>query len=395
MNAAQMMKTEDQYQLTTYHKLPIVITRGEGMYVYDTDGNAYVDFYGGHAVAITGHCHPKVVKAIQQQVETLIFYSNFVYNDTRAKYSQALIEAAPQKITQAFFCNSGAEANETAMKIARRYTGKTGIIAMQEGFHGRTIGSLSATGLEKYRSQFTPLLDGYSFAEFGDLESIQQLITPDTAAIILEPVQSMAGVMTAEAEYYQGLRQLCDEQGIVLIFDEVQTAFGRTGTMFAGENWGVTADIITTAKGIASGVSMGATLVMDEIARTIGYGEHGSTFGGSPIACAAAQATLDAIIEDGLVEQAKEVGAYLKEKIGVLNGVNQVRGLGLLIGIETAAPARQIQSALLKEGYLVGTSMDAHTIRLLPPLIVEKSHADQLIAALREVLQLIEITPEA
>lgn len=386
MNAADIFATEDKYQLNTYRKLPIAVTRGEGVYVFDARGNRYLDFYGGHAVALTGHCHPKVVQALQQQAARLMFYSNYVYNDQRAAYSRALIEAAPPGITQVFFCNSGAEANETAMKIARRYTGKTEIIAMQAGFHGRTIGALSATGIAAYREQFRPLLEGYRFAAFGDVASVEALITEETAAVILEPIQSMAGVRVAEVEYYQALRHLCDDRGIVLIFDEVQTGFGRTGTMFAGEHWGVVPDVITTAKGIASGFPMGATLVKQAIAETISFGEQGSTFGGGPMACAAAQATLEVILQEGLVARAAEMGAYLKDKIAALPGVKSARGLGLLLGIETSAPAKPVQAALLKAGYLVGTSSDPHVLRLLPPLIVERSHADSLVAALETVL---------
>lgn len=382
MTTADIAAAEDRHQLTTYHKIPIAITRGEGVYVFDADGNRYLDFYGGHAVALTGHCHPKVVQAIQRQAERLIFYSNAVYNDRRASYSTILAGITPEGIEQAFFCNSGSEANETAMKIARRYTGKAEIIAMQGSFHGRTIGSLSATGLVHYREQFRPLLTGYQFAEFGDIQSAERLTTQDTAAIILEPVQSMAGVRVGDREYYQALRHLCDDMGVVLIFDEVQTGFGRTGTMFAGEHWDVVPDIITTAKGIASGFPMAATMVNQGIAETISFGEHGSTFGGGPLACAAAEATLEVISQENLVERARDMGAYLKSKLTALPGIKEVRGLGLLLGIETIIPAKRIQAALLQQGCLVGTSADPNVIRLLPPLIVKESHADQLVSAL-------------
>lgn len=390
METHEIIATEDRYQLTTYRKNPIAITRGEGICVYDAEGKEYLDFYSGHAVALTGHCHPRVVQAIQEQAGRLIFYSNIVYNDVRAAYSQLLIEAAPESIKQAFFCNSGAEANETSLKIARRYTGRTEVVAMAGGFHGRTIGPLSVTGLGHYREMFQPLLAGSRFAEFGDLASIEAAVTDETAAVILEPIQSMAGVRVADADFYQGLRRLCDECGALLIFDEVQTGFGRTGTMFAGEHWGVVPDLISVAKGMASGFPMGATLVRGEIAKTISYGEQGSTFGGGPLACAAAQANLQTILEENLVENARTMGAYIQERMNGLGGVVEVRGLGLLLGVVTEHPAKEMQQALLEEGFIVGSSVDPHVLRLMPPLIVEEEHVDALVTAWNKVMQTMD-----
>ncbi|MGC9357114.1 MAG: aspartate aminotransferase family protein, partial [Anaerolineae bacterium] len=289
-----------------------------------------------------------------------------------------------------FFCNSGAEANETSLKIARRYTGRTEIVAMEGGFHGRTIGPLSVTGLGHYREMFQPLLTGSRFAEFGDLASIEAAVTDETAAVILEPIQSMAGVRVANADFYQGLRRLCDERGALLIFDEVQTGFGRTGTMFAGEHWGVVPDLISVAKGMASGFPMGATLVRGEIAETISYGEQGSTFGGGPLACAAAQANLQTILEENLVENARTMGAYIQERMNGLGGVVEVRGLGLLLGVVTERPAKEMQQALLEEGFIVGSSVDPHVLRLMPPLIVEEEHVDALVTAWNKVMQTMD-----
>jgi acetylornithine aminotransferase/acetylornithine/N-succinyldiaminopimelate aminotransferase len=328
-----------------------------------------------------------VVRALQDQAARLMFYSNYVYNDRRAAYSKALIEAAPSGITQVFFCNSGAEANETAMKIARRYTGKTNIIAMKDGFHGRTVAALSATDLGSYRDTFRPILDGYTFASFGDLAGIEALVDDDTAAVMLEPIQSMAGVRVADAAFYRGLRKLCDDNGIVLIFDEIQTGFGRAGAMFAGENWDMTPDLITTAKGIASGIPMGATLVSEPIAQTIAHGEQGSTFGGGPVACAAALATLEVIQSEGLVENARAMGAYIKETLDGVPGVQAVHGLGLLVGVELAVETKPVQAALLEAGILVGGSSDPRVFRLLPPLTIERGHVDTLAGALAAALQ--------
>ncbi len=385
MNTNEIMALEERHQLATYRKNPIAITRGEGIHVFDAEGRQYLDFYGGHAVALTGHCHPRVVQAIQAQAERLIFYSNLVYNDARAAYSRLLAEVAPEGLGQAFFCNSGAEANETALKIARRYTGRTEVIALEGGFHGRTAGALSVTGLAHYRELFTPQLAGAHFAPFGDLAAVEALIGPETAALMLEPVQSMAGVRVAEPAFYQGLRRLCDVHDLVLIFDEVQTGFGRTGTMFAGEHWSVTPDLITVAKGIAGGFPMGATLVARPIAERIGHGEQGSTFGGGPLACAAARANLEVILEEGLVERAQRLGALIKESLDALPGVRSVRGLGLLLGVETERPAKEVQAALLERCILTGTSADPHVLRLMPPLIVEEAHIAALAAALTEV----------
>ncbi len=394
MNSEQIITLEDRHQLKTYHKAPIVIVKGDGLTVTDAEGHSYLDFYSGHAVTLTGHCHPRVVQAIQSQAERLIFYSNVVYNDVRAAYSQLLAQAAPDGIEQAFFCNSGAEANETALKIARRYTGRTEVIAMEHGFHGRTVGALSATGMPHYREMFAPLLPGTHFAPFEDLDAVEALLTDTaadtsaaaTAAVLLEPIQSIAGVRVAGADYYQGLRALCDAHGAVLIFDEVQTGFGRTGTLFAGEHWDVVPDIITAAKGIASGFPMGATLVTQKIAETISYGEQGATFGGGPLACAAAKATLEAILEDELVANAAQMGAYIKENLAPLPGIEEVRGLGLLLGLATVPPAKDVREALREKGFLVGTSGDPHVLRLMPPLIVQEHHVDALAAALSDVM---------
>ncbi|MGC9399754.1 MAG: aspartate aminotransferase family protein [Anaerolineae bacterium] len=392
MNSEQIITLEDRHQLKTYHKAPIAIVEGNGLTVTDAEGKTYLDFYSGHAVTLTGHCHPHVVQAIQSQAERLIFYSNIVYNDMRAAYSRLLAQAAPDGIEQAFFCNSGAEANETALKIARRYTGRTEVIAMERGFHGRTVGALSATGMSHYREMFAPLLPGTHFAPFGDLDAVEALLTDATAAIaavLLEPIQSIAGVRLADAEYYQGLRALCDAHGAVLIFDEVQTGFGRTGTLFAGEHWDVVPDIITSAKGIASGFPMGATLVTQKIAETISYGEQGTTFGGGPLACAAAKATLETILEEDLVANAAQMGDYIKEKLAPLPGIEEVRGLGLLLGLETVPPARDVCEALREKGFLVGTSGDPHVLRLMPPLIVRKHHVNALTAALGDVMSVL------
>jgi len=375
---------EETFQLNTYKKLPISIEKGEGVFVFDSEGNRYLDLYGGHAVALTGHSHPRVVEAVKEQVSKLIFYSNVVYSSVRAEASRAVIEIAPQGIDKVFFCNSGAEANETALKIARRYTGKKTVIAMKNGFHGRTIGALSATGLGNYRKQFSPLIEDFKFVEFGKLKAMEKAISDRVGGVILEPVQSMAGVEMADENYYKGLRKLCTEKGIVLIFDEVQTGFGRTGSWFFGDSMGVVPDIITLAKGIGGGIPVGGVLIHQDIAKTISPGEHGSTFGGGPVACAAVAANIKLIKDENLVENARKVGSFLKSELEKLGMVKKIRGRGLLLGVEIEGEAAKLRNFLLSKGIITGTSSLKNVLRLLPPLILKEKHVELLIDALKK-----------
>jgi len=383
---SEIKHNEDTYQLKTYAKFPIALTRGEGAYVFDSSGKRYLDFYGGHCVTVTGHCHPHVVQAIKDQAEKLIFYSNIVYNDTRAAAAKTLIEFAANGMTKVFFCNSGAEANETAIKAARKHTGRATVISMIDGFHGRTYGAMSITGFPKYRI-FPPFMPGTAYADFGSIESIESEITKvggDVAAVILEPVQSMAGVKLAPPAYYRELRALCDKHGIVLIFDEVQTGFSRTGAPFFGAQFGVTPDLITCAKGIASGVPMGAVLFSPTIADKIGLSEHGATFGGSPIACAAAKASIEVLLKEDLGLRAKELGAYLAASIQALSipHLTEVRGIGLLLGLAFDCEAKKLIPALLEEGIIIGSSEDPKVLRLIPPLTISQAHCDEFLTAL-------------
>lgn len=378
---------ETESQLGTYAKLPIVAVRGEGIFIYDATGRRYYDFYCGHAVTLTGHCHPQVVAAIQEQAAKLIFYSNIVYNDVRAHYAHALMAAAPDGYGQVFFCNSGAEANETALKLARKFTGRPTIVAMQGGFHGRTMGALAMTSNPKYKAGFEPLLPGVEFAPFGDLDALAGMMNDQVAAVILEPIQSIAGVKMADPAYYQGLRALCDEWGALLTFDEIQTGLGRTGKLWVGEHWGVTPDLITLAKGIASGVPMGATLVSTRIAETVHLDEHGSTFGGGPLACAAAAATLDVILGGDMPAHAATMGERIKAGLSALPHVQEVRGLGLLLGVKFDVPAKQVQQAALDQGIILGTSGDPNVLRVMPPMVVTEPDVDHLVSVLGQVLR--------
>lgn len=376
---------EERYQLATYKKMPIVAERGEGVWIYASDGEKYLDLYGGHAVAGTGHSHPHVVAAIQAQAEKLLFYSNLVYSAARARAAEKLVSVAPQELTKAFFCNSGTEANENAMRMARMATGRQNVITFSGGFHGRTADSISATFLGKYREIGKPNVPGHIEAEFGNIESARALADENVAAIMLEPIQSMAGVRMADAHYYQALRELCDERGIVLIYDEVQTGVGRTGEwFFAGSEAGskVVPDIVTLAKALGSGIPVGACLVTEKISASIKENDLGTTFGGGMIAMAAVTATLEAIENDGLLQNVKTVEAYLRQRLAEVPEVAAVHGRGFLLGIEFRTPAALIHKALLDRKIITGTSSDPKVLRLLPPLCLSNNQVDLFVEAL-------------
>jgi acetylornithine/N-succinyldiaminopimelate aminotransferase len=359
-----------------------VAVRGEGIMLYGADGRAYYDFYCGHAVTVLGHCHPRVVAAIQEQAARLIFYSNIVYNDVRAHYASRLVDAAPEGFGQVFFCNSGAEANETALKLSRKFTGRPTVIALRGAFHGRTMGALAMTDNPKYKAGFEPLLPGVEFAPFGEIEPLAGMMSEQVAAVILEPVQSIAGVRMADASYYRGLRELCDRWGALLVFDEIQTGLGRTGKLWVGQHWGVTPDIITLAKGIAGGVPMGATLVSSRVAETVKLDEHGSTFGGGPLACAAASATLDVILGEDLPTHAAAMGSLIKDRLGGLPHVQEVRGMGLLLGLRLDVTAKAVQAGALERRIILGTSADPNVLRVMPPMVVTEQDIEHLASML-------------
>jgi acetylornithine aminotransferase/acetylornithine/N-succinyldiaminopimelate aminotransferase len=388
INSKSIFSLEDDYQLATYKKMPLVAERGEGVWIYAGDGERYLDLYGGHAVAGTGHCHPHVVRAIKEQADKLLFYSNLVYSDTRARAAEKLISIAPETLTKAFFCNSGTEANENAMRMARFATGRENVITFSGGFHGRTADAISATFLGKYREIGKPNVPGHLRADFGDLESVRALADESVAAIMLEPIQSMAGVKTAEPSFYRSLRPLCDERGIVLIYDEVQTGVGRTGEWFfagspAGD--GVVPDIVTLAKALGSGIPVGACLVNANIASHIKENDLGTTFGGGMIAMSAAIATLEAIENDRLLENVREVESYLRARLREVEQVVNVHGRGFLLGLEFGDSAKNIHEALLRQKIITGTSSDAKVLRLLPPLCLQKDQVDLFIDALQKV----------
>lgn len=379
--------TEDQFQLATYKKMPIVADRGDGVWIYTSDGDKYLDLYGGHAVAGTGHCHPHVVDAIKSQADNLIFYSNLVYSSARARAAEKLVSIAPEALTKTFFCNSGTEANENAMRMARMFTGREKIITFSGGFHGRTADAISATFLGKYREIGKPNVPGHIEAEFGNIDSVRELADDTVAAIMLEPIQSMAGVSMAQPDFYRALRTLCDERGIVLIYDEVQTGVGRTGQwFFAGSKAGdgVVPDIVTLAKALGSGVPVGACLVTEAISSRIKENDLGTTFGGGMLAMAAVTATLEAIENDGMLENVRRVEAYLRDRLQEVERVAAVHGLGFLLGIEFRENAATVHKALLDRKIITGTSSNPKVLRLLPPLCLTEAHVDEFVLATDE-----------
>ncbi len=380
---------EDTYTLPTYRhlRLPVSLVRGKGSYVYDEEGNRYLDVYAGHAVCSIGHCHPRWVDEIQQQIGKLVFYSNAVYSAVRGEAAALLVENSYPGMRAAFFCGSGSEAGETALKIARKATGRSDVVSMAGGFHGRTIGALSVSGFPALRDKFPQNLDGWTrFFKMGD-PALFELPDPErVAAVIVEPIQSVAGVYAADADYYRSLRDYCTRQGICLIFDEVQTGNGRTGKWFAGSHWGVEPDIVTTAKGVAGGFPAGAVIVNEALAGTVEPGDHATTFGGNPLAAAAIRATYSIIEEEGLIDQVVRCSAQVRSVLERVSGVSEVRGLGYLLGVECRLDAKELQARLLQERVLVGTCAEPHTIRLLPPLTFGADEWEAFLETFQRVL---------
>ena len=388
MNKKEIIEIEDNYFINTFTRQPIVLDHGEGVKVWDKDGNEYIDMFAGIAVNALGHNHPKLVKAIQDQAEKLIHVSSIYYNEPALIYAKKLIELT--SFDRIFYANSGAEANEGAIKLAVKYTGKSEVISTVESFHGRTIMTLAATGHEHYHEPFKAILPkGFINVPYNDIEAIKDAITENTAAIIVEPVQGEGGVNIPDIDYLKEISKICKENNIVFIVDEVQTGFGRCGTLFAHELFDVKPDIMTMAKGIGGGVPMGGILATEEVAGAFVPGDHGTTFGGGPLVCAAANATLDAIIDDDLLANSKEMGQYLKDELDKIKEnhdiIKEVRGCGLMVGIELTEPGAEYVDKLREKGFLINCTADK-VLRLVPPLIIKKEEIDQFVKALDETL---------
>ena len=374
-----MTTKEETYQLLTYAKMGFEPVRGEGAYLWDAAGKRTLDFYGGHAVASTGHCHPEVVSAICEQAARLLFYSNAVPSAVRGEAAEALVKAGYPGHAQVFLTNSGAEANEAAMKMARKSTGREEVLFTEGSFHGRSLAALSVCGIAKYRA-FRPEAPGTRQIPFGDAAALQAAVSERTAAVLLEPVQSVAGMRTAPAAYFQAAREITARAGACLIFDEVQTAFGRTGRRMVGMHWGVEPDLATSAKGAASGLPIGVTWIPERIAKTIALGEHGATFGGGPTLAAAAAATLKVLTREKVWEGAARLEQRIRAGVAALGApYGGVRGMGLLLGIEVA-DAAGLAKRLLEAGLVVGEGPGV--LRLMPPLLLKEGHVDEMLTML-------------
>lgn len=374
-----------QYELDVYPRRDVVIVKGKDARVWDDQGKEYIDMSSGISVANVGHCNDKVVEAISKQAATLITNANTYYNDAKALFLEKLFNVTPKNLTRVFLTNSGTEAMEAAIKFARAVTKKKKFISAMKGFHGRTYGALSATYKKEYRDIFEPLVPGFSFVPYNNFEKLAEIADDDTAGIILELVQGEGGINIGQKEYFQKVRQLCYEKGILLIIDEIQTGFCRTGTMFAIEQYGIEADMMTLAKSIAGGFPMGALLCSDKI--QIEKGKHGSTFGGNPLACASGIAALDVMIENKLWEEAAAKGKYFKEKLEsyTLSKVREIRVIGLMIGIELKDKSQPVIVELLEKG-VVSLPAGTTVLRLLPPLTISYPDLDIAIAKIAEVL---------
>jgi acetylornithine/succinyldiaminopimelate/putrescine aminotransferase len=373
-------------ELPTYTRWGIEIARGEGSWVWDASGKRYLDLYGGHAVASTGHSHPRVAEAIARQAKELLFYSNVVALSVRTRAAEAVVAPAPAPLSSVFFVNSGTEANENAMRLARRATHRFDIVTFSGGFHGRTADAISAAGLEKYRKLGEPNVPGHRILPFGDLAALEASLDEGVAAVLLEPIQSLAGVIEPTPDDFRRLRELCDRAGAKLIYDEVQTGFGRTGSFYYAGRHGVVPDIVTLAKGIASGVPAGAVIVSDAIAAGVKPEEYGTTFGGGPLACAAIEATAAVIEEERLLDRVREGEIRLRAGLAKLPAIREVRGAGYLLGLVLDRPAKPIREALLGKGVLVGGSDLPDTLRLLPPLVLGPAEIDHFLETLEKVL---------
>jgi len=380
---------EDQYLGNLYQRFPVTIEKGFGSHVWDTDNKEYIDCMGGYGVALVGHRNERVVNAIKTQLEKIITVHSSLYSKTREEFLENLMKIAPKELSQVHLNNSGAESIEAAIKFARKFTGKKGMVAMNGSYHGKSLGALSLTFNPKYRKSFQPLVDKVSFSPYGDIDELQNTIDNDTAFIILEPIQGESGIHVPPDGFLQKVRKICDENEILLIFDEIQSGLGRTGRMWASEHWETSPDILCLAKGIAGGVPMGATLVRPDILSVMNKGEHSSTFGGNPLSCSAGTATIQALTQDGLIDNAEKMGQQFRQGLDTLkskhNIIREVRGKGLMIGIELKFEVKDILLEGIKKGVLLLYS-GRNILRLLPPLVITDDDVTNSLKILDELL---------
>lgn len=393
MSNEELIALAHKYLMNTYNRYPIVLARGQGMRVWDLDGKEYLDFVGGIAVCSLGHCHPLVTEAIKSQAEKLVHVSNLYYIEAQVTYAALLVgKTFGQKV---FFCNSGAEANEAAIKLARRFGKMSGnpdryeIITMENSFHGRTLATITATGQEKVKKGFEPLVPGFKSVPFNDIMALEAAIDEKTCAVMVEPIQAEGGVRVPDGDYLKKVRDLCDRHGLLLILDEVQTGMGRTGRLFAYEHFGLKPDIMTLAKALGNGFPIGAMVTTEEVAKCFEPGSHASTFGGNPLAMAAAKVVLEKVSEESFLEEVRRKGEYLKEKLSSLASlypqIKEVRGKGLICGMELTEEAAPVALACLKKGLLLATA-GPKVLRFLPPLVVERADIDEAGDIISQVL---------
>ena len=388
-----IMNTADKVIAKTYKRFPIVITRGKGCSLWDTEGKKYIDFVSGIAVCNLGHAHPKVSEALSKQADLLLHVSNLYYTEPQTELASLLTENS--FADRVFFCNSGAEANEAAIKLVRKYFKDKGeseryrIITMKKSFHGRTMATLSATGQDKIRKGFEPILEGFDYIPFNDIDALRKNVGSSTCAVLLEPIQGEGGVRCPDPDYLKAVRRLCDEKGILLIFDEIQTGMGRTGKFFAYEHFGVEPDIMTLAKALANGLPIGAMLAIEEVAQAFGPGAHASTFGGTPIITAASVQVVNVLLGENLIHHCAKIGMYFKERLQDLKAKHEsivdVRGMGLLLGMKLEIEGDTIVNSCMEKGFLINC-IQGNILRFIPPLIVEKEEIDALVVCLDEIL---------
>jgi [amino-group carrier protein]-gamma-(L-lysyl/L-ornithyl)-L-glutamate aminotransferase len=387
------MNSEDDFLGRLYQRFPIVIERGKGAKIWDSAGKEYIDCMAGYGVALVGHCNDRVVNAIKDQIDKLMVCHMSTYNTSRAIVLNKLSKIVPNGLDKFFFSNSGAEAVETALKFSRKFSGKPGVISMNGGYHGKTLGALSITSSEKYRKPFEPLLDYIKFVPYGNTSKLIDAIDDKTGTVILEPVQGESGIILPPPGFIQEIREICSRNSLVLIFDEIQSGFGRTGKMWAAENWNTIPDVICVAKGIAGGFPMGLTITKTEIMESMKIGEHSSTFAGNPLACAAASASIDALLLDGLIENSAETGQYFKDLLLGLKEkhkiIREVRGLGLMLALELRFDVRNILMDGISNGILMLYS-GRNIIRLLPPLVIDRELVLRFVTTLDRLLSLEE-----
>lgn len=395
MDLKTIIDYDAAYYMNTFGKrIPVCFDYGKGINLWDTEGKKYVDFFSGIAVSSLGHSHPKLINAIKEQAEKLLHCSNLYYIENQCKLAKLLVEnSCTDKV---FFANSGAEANEGAIKLARKYFKYKGlphkyeIITLYNSFHGRTLTTVAATGQDKYKLPYTPLAPGFSHVQMNDIESLKSAVTEATCAIMLEPVQGESGVFPVTKEYLSAVRELCDKNNILLIFDEVQCGMGRTGKLFGYEHFGIEPDMFTLAKALGGGIPIGALCAKDFVAEAFEPGDHGSTFGGNPLACAAGLAVMETLLDDGIVENADKVGSYFMQQLKVIaekfSFVKEVRGIGLMIGLEFSIDiARELREEFFSSGYLIG-NVGNRILRILPPLIITEQDVDEFIEVLCNLL---------